>query len=80
MYWAAGIALFKAGRPPPPPGDFTIAASPDLGHRRLGRSDGLQHHQHGHRLGTPQTVALSATGLPTGATGVVHPAVGHLGR
>ena len=36
MYWAAGVALFKSGSAPPPPGDFSIAASPSAGSAVVG--------------------------------------------
>ncbi len=67
MYWADGIALFKSGAPPPPPGDFSIAASPTSGSALAG-STATSTISTATISGTPQTVGLTATGLPTGTT------------
>jgi hypothetical protein len=66
MYWASGIALFKAGTPPPPPGDFTVGATPTGQTVTAGASASSTIGTTA--IGTPQLVALSATGLPTGST------------
>ncbi len=65
MYWASGIALFKAGTPPPPPGDFTVGATPTGQTVTAGASASSTISTTA--VGTPQLVALSATGAPTGA-------------
>ena len=78
MYWASGIALFKAGTPPPPPGDFTVGATPTGQTVTAGASASSTIGTTA--IGTPQPVALSATGLPDRLVGVVQPAVHHLGR
>jgi Calcineurin-like phosphoesterase/Putative Ig domain len=65
MYWASGIALFKAGTPPPPPGDFTVGATPTGQTVTAGASASSTIGTTA--VGTPQLVALSATGLPTGS-------------
>ena len=66
MYWASGIALFKAGTPPPPPGDFTVGATPTGQTVTAGASASSTIGTTA--VGTPQLVALSATGLPTGSS------------
>ena len=66
MYWASGIALFKAGTPPPPPGDFTVGATPTGQTVTAGASASSTIGTTA--IGTPQPVALSATGLPTGSS------------
>ncbi|MGC2208333.1 MAG: metallophosphoesterase [Candidatus Dormiibacterota bacterium] len=65
MTWAAGVALFKPGTPPPPPGDFTIADSP--GGQTVTAGSPATSSITTTAIGTPQLVALSATGLPAGA-------------
>ncbi len=65
MYWADGIALFKSGAPPPPPGDFTLAATAATG--SVG-SPATSTISTAPSTGTPQTVGFTASGLPTGAT------------
>ncbi len=67
MYWAAGIALFKAGSAPPPPGDFSISASPTSGSAAVG-APATATVTTATVSGSPQTVGLTATGLPTGAS------------
>ena len=67
MYWAAGIALFKGGTAPPPPGDFSISASPTSGTAVVG-TPATSTISTTTLSGSPQTVGLTATGLPTGAT------------
>ena len=66
MYWASGLALFKAGTPPPPPGDFTITATPSSGTVTAGASVSTAISTTA--VGTPQLVALSASGLPAAAS------------
>ena len=70
MYWADGIALFKSGAPPPPPGDFSIAASPPPSAAVAGTpvTSATSTITTTTTSGTPQTVGLTATGLPAGAT------------
>ncbi len=65
MYWAAGIALFKAGAQPPPPGDFSISAAPTSQTVTAGAPASATIGTVA--IGTPQPVALSASGAPTGA-------------
>jgi hypothetical protein len=67
MYWADGVALFKAGTPPPPPGDFSISASPPSGTAVVG-IPATSTITTATISGTAQTVGFTATGLPTGAT------------
>ena len=73
MYWAAGVVLFKAGAAPPPPGDFTITASPSSGTAVVGTpaTDTINTTT---ASGGPQTVGLTASGLPAGATAQFTPA------
>jgi hypothetical protein len=66
MTWAAGIALFKPGSPPPPPGDFTIADSPAS--QTVTAGSPATSSITTTAVGTPDLVALSATGLPAGAS------------
>jgi hypothetical protein len=66
MTWAAGIALFKPGSPPPPPGDFTIADS--AGSQTVTAGSPATSSITTTAIGTPQLLALSATGLPAGAS------------
>ena len=66
MTWASGIALFKPGSPPPPPGDFTIADSP--GSETVTAGSPATSSITTTAVGTPQQIALSATGLPSGAS------------
>jgi len=67
MYWADGLALFKAGTPPPPPGDFSMAASPASGSAVVGTA-ATSTISTTTTSGSPQTVGFTATGLPTGTT------------
>jgi len=73
MYWAAGIALFKAGTAPPPPGDFSISTSPSSGTAVIG-SPATADITTSTIAGGPQAVGLTATGLPSGATAQFAPA------
>jgi hypothetical protein len=73
MYWAAGIALFKSGNAPPPPGDFSISTSPTAGTAVIGSPATASVHT-ATLSGSPQTVGLTASGLPTGATAQFAPA------
>ena len=73
MYWAAGIALFKAGTAPPPPGDFSISTSPSSGTAVIG-SPATAGITTSTIAGGPQAVGLTATGLPSGATAQFAPA------
>jgi hypothetical protein len=65
MYWAAGIAAFRPGAPPP--GDFSISASPASVAVTPGKSTAVT-------IGTSvtsgaaQPIVLSLTGLPGGAS------------
>ncbi len=67
MYWADGLALFKAGTAPPPPGNFSIAASPTSGSAVVG-SPATSTISTTTTSGSPQTVGFTATGLPSGTT------------
>ncbi len=67
MYWAAGIALFKSGTPPPPPNDFSIGASPTSATVTAGSSTAPTIST-AVTSGSTQSVALSATGAPSGAS------------
>ncbi len=73
MYWAAGIALFKGGAAPPPPGDFSITASPASGTAVIG-SPATATINTTTVSGGPQAVGLTASGLPAGATVQFSPA------
>jgi Calcineurin-like phosphoesterase/PEGA domain len=66
MNWAAGVALFKPGSPAPPPGDFTIADAP--GSATVTAGSPATSSISTTAVGTPEQVAVSATGLPAGAT------------
>ncbi len=72
MYWADGIALFKAGAAPPPPGDFSLAASPTSGAAVVG-SPATSTITTTTVSGAAQTVGFTATGLPTGTTASFSP-------
>src|SRR5207249_1745701 len=67
MYWAAGIAAFKAGPLTAPSDDFSISASPaslslSAGQRAAARRVGEE------SSGSAQTVSLSLSGMPAGGT------------
>ncbi|HEY5098133.1 MAG TPA: fibronectin type III domain-containing protein [Acidimicrobiales bacterium] len=66
MYWASGIALFKAGTPPPPPGDFTVGDTPTSQTVTAGASASSTIGTTA--VGTPQLVAFGATGLPANSS------------
>ncbi|MGH9079644.1 MAG: fibronectin type III domain-containing protein, partial [Acidimicrobiales bacterium] len=69
MYWAAGVALFKPGAPAPPPppsNDFSLATSPTNATVTAG-SPATSTISTAVTSGVTQSVALSATGAPTGA-------------
>ncbi len=66
MYWASGVALFKAGSVSPP-NDFSIAAGPSSATVTAG-SGTSSTISTAVTSGSSQSVALSATGAPTGAT------------
>ncbi len=72
MYWAAGIVLFKPGAAPPPPGDFSIVASPSSGTAVVG-TPATATINTATISGGPQSVGLTASGLPTGATAQFSP-------
>ncbi len=65
MYWAAGVALFKAGSGSPPPNDFSMAATPSSATVAAG-SGTTSTISTTVTSGTAQSVALSATGAPSG--------------
>jgi fibronectin type 3 domain-containing protein len=66
MYWTAGLALFKpASGSPPPPNDFSISASPTSGSVTAGSAT-TSTISTAVTSGVAQSVALSATGAPTG--------------
>src|SRR6266702_3234309 len=74
MYWAAGIALFKAAAPPVT-NDFSVSASPSSVSAVQGATSGSSTISSSLTTGsTAQTVTLSASGLPTGATAAFNPA------
>ncbi|HVC67441.1 MAG TPA: hypothetical protein VND44_07595, partial [Acidimicrobiales bacterium] len=66
MPWAAGIALFKSGAPPPPANDFSIGASPTSATVTAGSSTAPTIST-AVTSGSTQSVALTATGAPSGA-------------
>ncbi len=72
MYWAAGLAFFKAGTAPPPPGDFSLTASPSAGTAVVG-SPATSTISTATVSGTAQTVGFTASGLPTGTTASFSP-------
>ncbi len=75
MYWSAGIALFRAAGgtpPPPPPDDFSIAAAPSTVTTTAGQA-GTATISTAVTSGNPQSVTLSVTGLPSGATASFSP-------
>ncbi len=72
MYWAAGIALFKAGSVPPPPGDFSVSATPTSGSAVIG-TPATSTITTATVSGAAQTVGFTATGLPAGATAQFSP-------
>ncbi|HKC28509.1 MAG TPA: hypothetical protein VKB75_10910, partial [Jatrophihabitans sp.] len=74
MYWAAGIALFKtSAAPPPPPDDFSLSASPTTLTATQGSTSGSATITAPLVSGNPQTVSLSASGLPAGASASFSP-------
>ena len=73
MYWAAGVALFKAGTAPPPPGDFSIATTPSSGTAVVG-SPATAGITTATISGGAQSVGLTASGLPSGASAQFVPA------
>ena len=72
MYWSAGVALFKTVAAAPPP-DFSIAAAPTTVTVTAGQG-GTSTISTAVTSGAAQSVALSATGLPSGATASFNPA------
>ena len=66
MYWTAGLALFKAAAGPPP-NDFSISASPTSGSVTAGSAT-TSTISTAVTSGAAQSVALSATGAPSGTT------------
>src|SRR6266568_2161276 len=74
MYWAAGIALFKAAAPPVT-NDFSVSASPSSVSAVQGAVSGSSTITAPLVSGSAQTVTLSASGLPTGATASFNPAI-----
>ncbi len=74
MYWSAGVALFKTGgSPPPPPDDFSIAAAPGTVTVTAGQG-GTSTISTAVTSGVAQSVTLSASGLPSGASASFSPA------
>ncbi|MFL6161600.1 MAG: hypothetical protein ACJ74U_05170 [Jatrophihabitantaceae bacterium] len=71
MYWSAGLALFKAA--PAPANDFSISASPASVSVVAGQG-GTSTISTAVTSGNPQTVALSASGAPAGASVAFSPA------
>lgn len=65
MYWAAGIAAFRPGTPPP--GDFSISASPSMVTLTPGKSTTVTVST-SVTSGAAQPIVLSLAGLPSGAT------------
>src|SRR5207244_4519280 len=72
MYWAAGIAAFKAGPLTAPSDDFSISASPASLSLSAGQG-GTTTISTAVTSGSVQTVGLSLSGLPAGATGSFNP-------
>src|SRR5207244_3703360 len=72
MYWAAGIAAFKAGPLTAPSDDFSISASPASLSLSAGQG-GTTTISTAVTSGSAQTVSLSLSGLPAGATGSFNP-------
>src|SRR5947209_2515377 len=72
MYWAAGIAAFKAGPLTAPSDDFSISASPASLSLSAGQG-GTTGRATWRDSGSAQTVSLNLTGLPAGATGSFNP-------
>src|SRR5947209_18826170 len=72
MYWAAGIAAFKAGPLTAPSDDFSISASPASLSLSAGQG-GTTTISTVVTSGSAQTVSLSLSGLPAGATGSFNP-------
>ncbi|HEU5271459.1 MAG TPA: fibronectin type III domain-containing protein [Jatrophihabitans sp.] len=70
MYWADGLTLFKAAAQPD---DFSLSASPTSVSVVAGQG-GSSVISSTVTNGNPQTVALAASGLPTGATASFTPA------
>ena len=65
MYWADGLALFKAATPP---NDFSLSASPSSLSVVAGQG-GSSLISSAVTSGNPQPIALAVSGLPAGATG-----------
>jgi hypothetical protein len=74
MYWSSGIALFKAASTAPPPPDFSMAAAPDSVSVAQG-SAATSAISTTVTSGAAQSVALSATGVPSGALVSFNPQV-----
>jgi hypothetical protein len=74
MYWSDGLALFKtSGSSSPPANDFSISAAPPAGTVTAG-STGSSAISTSTTSGSAQSVALSATGQPSGVTVSFSPA------
>ena len=69
--------LLYIGNVIPPTQDFTIAVTPTAGSVNPGGSVTATVTT-ATTVGSPQTVALAASGLPAGATATLQPGVGHL--
>ena len=78
MYWAAGVAFFKTVGGPPPP-DFSISAAPTTVTVTAGQS-GTSTISTAITNGAAQSVALSASGLPSGASASFNPATINSGQ
>ena len=73
QFWSSGIALFKASSSaPPPPNNFSISASPTSATVSAGTA-ATSTISTAVTSGVAQSVALSATGLPTGAAASFSP-------
>jgi hypothetical protein len=68
-----GVAAFGPGAPPPPPNDFSIAVSPSSGTVNAGSAASTTVST-AVTSGSAQSVSLSATGLPSGASASFSPA------
>ena len=77
MYWAAGIAMFKAATAPP--NDFSIAATPAAATVTAGHPVTVAVST-GVTSGVSQSVALSVTGLPDGASASFTPSTINAGE
>ncbi len=75
MYWSSGVAFFRTsgGTPPPPPNDFSMVAAPSSVTVTAGQS-GSSSVSTTVTSGVAQTVALSVSGLPAGASASFSPA------